>query len=60
MSFPWEIKSLDEHKIVKNCESLGRDFWLNHHRYNFTRVYPKGSRFDSSNYDPFYGWGIGA
>lgn len=24
------------------------------------RVYPKGIRFDSSNYDPFIGWAHGA
>jgi phosphatidylinositol phospholipase C delta len=27
---------------------------------NLLRVYPKGTRLDSSNYDPFVGWKHGA
>lgn len=58
---PWEIQSLDENKILallKNKQD--REFWIKHHQLFFTRVYPKGTRFDSSNYNPFPGWAIGA
>lgn len=57
---PWEIKSLDEKAILKNEKSLGRAFWIKHHQKLLTRVYPKGTRFDSSNYSPVPGWAIGA
>ena len=57
---PWEIKSLDENAIVKHCKKEGRDYWLNHHATLLTRVYPKGTRFDSSNYSPMDGWSMGA
>jgi phosphatidylinositol phospholipase C, delta len=38
----------------------GREFWFKHHQTLFTRVYPKGTRFDSSNYSPMPGWAVGA
>ena len=58
---PWEIKSLDENAILKKGKTAeDRLFWLNHHQKLLTRVYPKGTRFDSSNYNPFPGWAIGA
>jgi phosphatidylinositol phospholipase C delta len=57
---PWEIQSLDEKAIVSATQKMGRQFWLNHHQRNLTRVYPKGSRFDSSNYNPLPGWAVGA
>jgi phosphatidylinositol phospholipase C delta len=58
--FPWEIKSLDEKGIQKKVVEFGREWWLQHHKFLLTRVYPKGTRFDSSNYNPFPGWSIGA
>ena len=57
---PWEIQSLDENKIEKCVKSYGREFWLKHHGAFLTRVYPKGTRFDSSNYNPLPGWAVGA
>ncbi len=57
---PWEIKSLDEGKIKKMCEKDSREDWINHHAYLLTRAYPKGTRFDSSNYNPFPSWSLGA
>ena len=60
VSFPWEIKSIDEHKIVKFMCMFRREVWLAHHQENFTRIYPKGTRFDSSNYSPIPGWRSGA
>ena len=59
-SFPWEIKSLDENKIHRGWSLYGRKFWLEHHLSRFTRVYPKGIRFDSSNYNVLEGWAVGA
>ena len=58
--FPWEIKSLDEGKVKKMCENESREDWINHHDFFLTRVYPKGTRFDSSNYNPIPSWSIGA
>lgn len=60
INYPWEIKSWDENKIVKFGNAFDRSFWITHHLMNFTRVYPKGTRFDSSNYSPLYSWSIGA
>lgn len=60
LMFPWEVQSLDENKIVKVAQKYGRLFWLQHHQGTFTRVYPKGTRFDSSNYDVMRGWSVGA
>lgn len=58
---PWEIQSLTEKDIIsKNKTKEERQFWLKHHYQYFTRVYPKGTRFDSSNYNPFPGWALGA
>jgi phosphatidylinositol phospholipase C, delta len=58
--FPWEIKSLNEGKIKKMCENESREDWINHHDFLLTRVYPKGTRFNSSNYNPIPSWSIGA
>ena len=33
--------------------------FLKYNRKQFSRVYPKGSRFDSSNYDPIKLWNCG-
>lgn len=57
---PWEIQSLDEKAIQKKVEKHGREFWFKHHQTKLTRVYPKGTRFDSSNYSPLPGWAMGA
>lgn len=42
------------------AKTYGRLFWLKHHQGTFTRVYPKGTRFDSSNYNVLDGWAVGA
>ena len=57
---PWEIKSLDENKVQKHIQKQGRQYWFEHHLSLLTRVYPMGTRFDSSNYNPMVGWSIGA
>ncbi|KAL9651702.1 hypothetical protein ABK040_009317 [Willaertia magna] len=49
----WKMHSLSEDKIMKYCQTdyfnLAK-FTINH----FIRSYPRGTRFDSSNFDPFY------
>lgn len=57
---PWEIRSLNENKIIKLAEMKGRYHWLKHHNKHLSRIYPKGTRFDSSNYSPIPGWSTGA
>jgi hypothetical protein len=34
--------------------------WINHNQHNFSRIYPKGTRVDSSNYNPCPGFAVGA
>ena len=33
--------------------------WINHNRKHMSRIYPKGTRIDSSNYDPIPSWAAG-
>jgi hypothetical protein len=59
---PWECRSLRENGITKFASKIvpKREEQLNHHMKTFTRVYPKGSRINSSNYHPAFAWGTGA
>ena len=58
---PWEIRSYDENKIRKNLVgSKHREEVLKFQQINLSRIFPKGTRFDSSNYDPIYAWAHGA
>ena len=59
-TFPWEVVSINEEKIEKNLKKLGRDFMISYASKSFVRIYPKGTRFDSSNYSPIPGWRVGA
>jgi len=55
---PWEISSLSEHKVkklVKADYAAAVDYALQ----QVVRVYPKGTRFDSSNYMPVPSWVAG-
>jgi len=36
------------------------NLWRKYNAYHMTRVYPKGSRVDSSNFNPCLGWAAGA
>ncbi len=47
----WEISSLDEGNIIKLFEKHPKQLIEFHKKY-FTRIFPKGLRIDSSNYDP--------
>ncbi|XP_027331920.1 phosphoinositide phospholipase C 4-like isoform X2 [Abrus precatorius] len=51
--------SLSEQALEKATESLGTDL-VRFTQKNFLRVYPKGTRFNSSNYKPLIGWMHGA
>lgn len=45
---------------MKFEKKYGRKHCFTHHSQLLTRVYPKGTRFDSSNYSPMPGWAAGA
>ncbi|OIW04365.1 hypothetical protein TanjilG_32557 [Lupinus angustifolius] len=51
--------SLSEQSLEKAAESLGTNL-IRFTQKNFLRVYPKGTRFNSSNYKPLNGWMHGA
>ena len=56
----WSIASLDENKIIDICKSekKGKTF-IDYLKKYFVRVYPKGTRIDSSNYDPMPSFALG-
>ena len=56
---PWDVVSLSESKVLKHY-TLERDKLIEFTSNSFLRVYPKGTRFDSSNYDPIKSWICGA
>ncbi|KAF4360721.1 phosphoinositide phospholipase C 2 [Cannabis sativa] len=51
--------SLSEQQLEKAIETHGKDI-VRFTQRNILRVYPKGTRFDSSNYNPLIGWSHGA
>ncbi|CAO2825132.1 unnamed protein product [Amaranthus hypochondriacus] len=51
--------SLSEQKLEKAVASHGKDL-VRFTQKNMLRIYPKGTRFNSSNYNPFVGWTHGA
>ncbi|KAE9596042.1 putative phosphoinositide phospholipase C [Lupinus albus] len=51
--------SLSEQSLEKAAESFGTHL-IRFTQKNFLRVYPKGTRFNSSNYKPLNGWMHGA
>ncbi|GAA0143242.1 phospholipase [Lithospermum erythrorhizon] len=51
--------SLSEQALEKTAETLGKDI-VRFTQRNILRIYPKGTRFNSSNYKPFVGWMHGA
>jgi len=49
---PWEMFSISEKKVKKlNIAQL-----IAYNVHQFSRIYPKGTRFDSSNYNPTLPW----
>lgn len=54
-----EMSSFPETKAEKlMCQQENR-FFLRYHQVQFSRVYPKGQRIDSSNYNPMPMWNSG-
>lgn len=51
-----EIRSFVENKIP--AKNKTPDF-LKYNRKSLSRIYPKGQRVDSSNYDPYPPWACG-
>uniref|UniRef100_A0A1D1ZEK1 Phosphoinositide phospholipase C n=1 Tax=Anthurium amnicola TaxID=1678845 RepID=A0A1D1ZEK1_9ARAE len=51
--------SLSEQQLVKAALAHSRDIVRFTHK-NLLRIYPKGTRFNSSNYNPLIGWMHGA
>lgn len=54
-----EMSSFPETKAEKWLMPSQAKLFLKYHRKQFSRVYPKGSRLDSSNYDPIRLWNCG-
>ncbi|KMZ67601.1 Phosphoinositide phospholipase C [Zostera marina] len=51
--------SLSEQQLVKASRTYSTDI-VKFTQKNILRIYPKGTRFNSSNYNPFIGWMHGA
>ena len=56
---PWDIGNLSESKVL-NLYHHKRDKLIDFTSNSFLRVYPKGTRIGSSNYDPVKNWICGA
>nr|XP_032834828.1 1-phosphatidylinositol 4,5-bisphosphate phosphodiesterase gamma-1-like [Petromyzon marinus] len=54
-----EMSSLPETKAEKYCRRGAARPLVEHNRRQLSRVYPKGQRIDSSNYDPLALWACG-
>lgn len=54
-----EMSSFAEHKAEKWISPQECGFMLDYHQKQFTRVYPKGLRVGSSNFDPIKFWNCG-
>jgi hypothetical protein len=56
---PWEMCSFSENKVNKFLAKSILDF-VGYNTRQLARIYPKGMRVDSSNYDPVPSWNAGA
>ena len=54
-----QMHSFSEMKALKLSAKFSRP-WMHMNVRMLSRVYPKGSRFDSSNYNPMEAWNCGA
>jgi phosphatidylinositol phospholipase C gamma-1 len=50
------MSSFPESKVEKWINAQNCRFLLKYNETQFTRIYPKGGRIDSSNYDPIKMW----
>jgi len=55
----WEMCSFSENKVNKFLAKQTADF-IDYNYRNLSRIYPKGMRVDSSNYDPVPSWNVGS
>jgi len=55
----YDMLSLAETRIVKLATAQRASMLLSLNRICITRVYPKGQRIDSSNFDPLTIWNCG-
>jgi len=53
------MSSFDEDRASKLIENDGGRQYVQHNAYQLSRIYPAGSRIDSSNYDPVPMWMAG-
>jgi phosphatidylinositol phospholipase C gamma-1 len=56
----YEMSSFPETKGEKLMCQQEKKFFVKYHQHQFSRVYPKGQRVDSSNYSPINMWNIGS
>jgi len=56
---PWEMSSFSEGKIAKFLSKSPTEY-VEYNTKQISRIYPKGSRVNSSNYDPVPSWNCGA
>ncbi|XP_014241973.1 1-phosphatidylinositol 4,5-bisphosphate phosphodiesterase gamma-1 isoform X2 [Cimex lectularius] len=54
-----EMSSFPETKAEKLIVQQEWEFFLKYHQHQFSRVYPRGQRIDSSNYNPMGLWNVG-
>lgn len=54
----WEMSSFEESKAVQVAASSPEKF-VNYNRRNLSRIYPRGTRLFSSNFDPLPLWLVG-
>jgi len=57
---PWEMSSFSEGKVKKLMTKHAPQDLVDYNSRFLSRIYPKGTRFDSSNYDPVPAWCTGA
>jgi hypothetical protein len=53
------ISSFRESTMAKHSKKHLRE-WIEHNKTHLSRIYPEGTRVDSSNYDPVPAWTVGA
>jgi phosphatidylinositol phospholipase C beta len=54
----YEISSFVEDKAQSLIRDYGKEF-LAYNQRQLSRIYPRGTRFDSSNYNPYLFWPVG-
>ncbi|XP_055373041.1 1-phosphatidylinositol 4,5-bisphosphate phosphodiesterase gamma-1 [Condylostylus longicornis] len=56
----YEMSSFPETKAEKQFLQQNTLLFLSYHRQQISRVYPKGQRLDSSNFNPINFWNVGS